>query len=184
MPFAVISENLTASTFPCARPLRSRHIVENILHVDQPILGKEIIDSEYNTNTSTITDVPPTVAIKAVVKNHTEVPQTAKINWSETKSGIGTWNTTGGVEIGTKVTFSAGAPVIFKTEIETDAKFAYYLQFGGTATAMQTGKIEQPVTVANGKQCTVLVTVNIAKLTVPFDFKTKVAYMGKLRLTE
>ena len=86
--------------------------------ITEAVLKTEITDIKYDLDNAVIdTDVPPTIALRTMVKNDSDdtVSQTLAFSYAHCKTG--TWSDTRGLTIGTQTSFKADVPLLVEGKV-------------------------------------------------------------------
>jgi len=127
--------------------------------ISEPIISREIIEVVYDIPKALMTDVSPLIALNATVRNDSQTSQIQQtLTYSYTRSKVGTWNNTAGIQLGVASSFTAGLPFLSVNHtISVTAE--YSRQWGGSEGIEETVSSSTQVTVPPGKKSTVTVVV-------------------------
>lgn len=86
--------------------------------ITEAVLKTEITDIKYDLDNAVIdTDVPPTIALRTMVKNDSDDTGSQTLAFSYAHCKTGTWSDTRGLTIGTQTSFKADVPLLVEGKV-------------------------------------------------------------------
>ena len=145
--------------------------------ISEPIISKEITSVVYDIPNALMADVPPLIALHTTVRNDSQTSDVQQtLGYSYTRSKVGTWNNTAGIEIGEEISFSAGVPFISSIDLAIHITASYSHEWGGSEGEEETISSSTQITVPAGKKGTAIVSIKRQEIDVPFTCKQKTVY--------
>ncbi|KAG2007051.1 hypothetical protein CC2G_014779 [Coprinopsis cinerea AmutBmut pab1-1] len=142
----------------------------NKITVERAALKTEICDIVYQTDQKVVGELNPTIAVQKVLENLTGVEASQSVGYKYSKSEEGNWNNKLGFELGQRLTFAVGVPMVGSGEGELTFSEGYEHTWGGSTTESQ--EVTTSTTVCVPPYTTVELSVLIYKkeITIPFTY--------------
>jgi hypothetical protein len=167
--------------------MMSTHTLDTALfEIAEPVIKKEIYDVKYDIPNTPVDDSPPLIALNTTVRNDSSSAETKQtLTYSYSKSEVGTWNNTAGIELGMKTEVKCKVPFLAEGRVEVSASASYSHEWGGSTGTEKVIGSSTEVTVPPGKKGKALVLIKQAEINVGFSYKEKIIYSsGETRVLD
>ncbi|XP_022150378.1 natterin-2-like [Momordica charantia] len=143
------------------------------LHMEEPILEREIYDINFHPADSRIYDQTVLVMATGNGTNRTEVPNTMNLNLSYIETESSTWSSSISIKLGVKTSIETGIPRIVDGKVEVSSEFTGSYQWGKTITKTQTIGSTYQITVPPKTTVIVSLLATTGKCDVPYSYSQR-----------
>jgi hypothetical protein len=148
-----------------------------LLIVGEPLLKKEILNIDYKLNEAEIEELDALVCLNTTIKNEGVADVTQTLQYTYSKSEVGTWNNSAGIEIGVSTTFKAGVP-FFEGSIQISANASYTHEWGGSSGTEKNISSSTQVVVPSKTTGKAKVLIRRAIIDIPFTYKVRRTFLN------
>jgi hypothetical protein len=137
-------------------------------NVIDPPVNLDATSIDYDMPAAKILGAAQDVLFHTVVPNRTHSTQTVTFTKTESITETSGWADALAVKVGVKASLRAGLPIVADGKVEVSAEVNNTYTWNGSETRSRTWSFSVPVTVAPNTAVSVLVTVTVSPLTVPY----------------
>jgi hypothetical protein len=165
-------------SFPSIAPNTPAINQWSLMEIGEPILKKEIINIKYDTSKAETTEATPEVALSTRVENRGTADIVQTLHFEYTKSVVGTWNNSAGVEIGVATSIKTGIPFLAEGQISMSTTTSYSHEWGGSKCEEKKVSSSTQVSVPAKTTGRAKVIVKKALISVPFSYTERRTYFN------
>ncbi|MCL7026491.1 hypothetical protein MKW94_017461 [Papaver nudicaule] len=140
------------------------------LVVEELVLSRSIYNIVFRKNDGRIYDQTEIIMASGEVVNRTNVEDTVELKLSYEDTQTSSWNFSGSLTLGIKVTWEAGIPKIFEGEIEISGSITLGLQYTTTTTTTRVAEAVYKVNVPARTRVKVSLKATKGKCDVPYSY--------------
>lgn len=149
-----------------------------LLIVGEPLLKKEILNVDYKLNEAEITNLDALACLNTTIRNEGGADVTQTLQYTYSKSEVGTWNNSAGIEIGVSTAFKAGVPLLAEGKIEVSVNASYTHEWGGSSGTEKNISSSTQVVVPSKTEGKAKVLIRRAIIDIPFTYKVRRTFLS------
>jgi hypothetical protein len=149
------------------------------IKVGEPVLYAVITSVDYNTDPSetSITELQPEIALSTMVRNDsTSDTITQNLTYSYLVSDVGTWTTTIGASLATKISGKLEIPFLGKAGVEVTVTVDASHAWGGSKTITKTVTSSSAVAVPPMMMAVATILIKKSIIDIPFTYTKSIWY--------
>lgn len=149
------------------------------IKVGQPVLSAAITNIDYNTDPSetTITELTPEIALSTMIRNDsTSDTITQNLTYSYLVSDVGTWSSTIGGSLATKISGEVEIPFLAEGGVEVTLTVNGSYTWGGSTTHTKTVTSSSTVAVPPMMKAVATILIKKSIIDIPFTYTESIWY--------